>query len=109
MEVERMRRERGRRARWHWPIGSADAIDALAMRRTATDVPELLRSKLTVIASQASALDVTLRIEAAIDVPAFVHVDSEKVAWAVTWPRATSRESPRPRLDECGRLRVYSR
>jgi signal transduction histidine kinase len=60
------------------------AIEALAIRRTATDVRTLLASKLAVISSQAAAVDVTLRIVVADDVPAIVHLDSEKVAWAVT-------------------------
>ena len=60
------------------------AIEAIAIRRTATDVRELLTSKLAVISSQAGADDVTLSVEVAADVPALVHLDSEKVAWAVT-------------------------
>jgi signal transduction histidine kinase len=60
------------------------AIEALAIRRAATDVRALLASKLAVIASQAAAVDVTLNVVVADDVPAVVHLDSEKVAWAVT-------------------------
>jgi hypothetical protein len=37
-----------------------------------------------VISWQAAAVDVTLRIVVADDVPAIVHLDSERVAWAVT-------------------------
>lgn len=36
------------------------------------------------ISSQAAAVDVTLQVAVAADVPAVVHLDSEKVAWAVT-------------------------
>jgi signal transduction histidine kinase len=60
------------------------AIEALAFRRTATDVRALLSSKLGVIAFQAAAAFVTLNVVIADEVPAVVHVDSEKVAWAVT-------------------------
>ena len=60
------------------------AIEALAIRRSPTDVHSLLTSKLAVIAFQAEAAGVTLSVEAADDLPAVVHLDSEKVAWAVT-------------------------
>jgi signal transduction histidine kinase len=78
------------------------AIEALAIRRTATDVRELLTSKLAVISFQAGAVDVTLSVEAAADVPPVVHLDSEKVAWAVTtlvgnalrYVRSGSRRTP---------------
>jgi signal transduction histidine kinase len=56
----------------------------LAIRRMPTDVRKLLASKLAVISSQAAAVDVTLSVVVADDVPAVVHVDSEKVAWAVS-------------------------
>lgn len=60
------------------------AIEALIIRRPPTDMRELLASKLGVISFQAAAVDVTLSVVVADDVPAIVHVDSEKVAWAVT-------------------------
>ena len=60
------------------------AIEALAIRRVATDVRTLLASKLAVVSYQAAAVDVTLGVVVADDVPVVVHVDSEKVAWAVT-------------------------
>ena len=60
------------------------AIEALAIRRTPTDVRELLTSKLAVISSQAEATGVTVTVEVADDVPAVVSLDSEKVAWAIT-------------------------
>ena len=60
------------------------AIEALAIRRTATDLRALLTSKLAVISSQAAAADVTLGVVVADDVPGVVHVDAEKLAWAVT-------------------------
>ena len=60
------------------------AIEALAIRRSATDIRHLLTSKLTVISSQAEAAGVTLSVEVADDTPVVVHLDSEKVAWAVT-------------------------
>ena len=60
------------------------AIEALAIRRDAIDLRVLLSSKLAVISFQAAEVHVTLNIIVADDVPAVVHVDSEKVAWAVT-------------------------
>jgi signal transduction histidine kinase len=60
------------------------AIEALAIRRSATDVRALLASKLSVISSQALDVAVTLNVAVAADVPAVVHVDPDKVAWAVT-------------------------
>jgi hypothetical protein len=47
-------------------------------------VRALLSSKLDVISFQATAAYVTLHIVIADEVPAVVHVDSEKVVWAVT-------------------------
>jgi signal transduction histidine kinase len=60
------------------------AIEALAVRRTPTDVRALLTSKLDVLSFQATASDVTLSVVVAGDVPSVVYLDSEKVAWAVT-------------------------
>ncbi len=60
------------------------AIEALGIRRSPTNLRSLLTSKLAVILSQAEALGVTLTVEVADDVPAVVHLDCEKVAWAVT-------------------------
>ena len=60
------------------------AIEALAVRRTATDVRVLLESKLAGMSFQARAVDVTLNVVVADNVPPVLHLDSEKVAWAVT-------------------------
>lgn len=60
------------------------AVEALAIRRTATDVRALLASKLGVIAFQAAAADVALNVLVADEMPAVVLLDPEKVAWAVT-------------------------
>lgn len=60
------------------------AIEALPIRRAATDVRTLLTSKLGVIASQAADVTVTLHVEISSDVPPTLDVDPEKVAWAVT-------------------------
>ena len=56
------------------------AIAALAIRRAATDVRQLLASKLGVLASHAAASEITLSIVVADDVPAVVFVDAEKLA-----------------------------
>jgi signal transduction histidine kinase len=60
------------------------AVEALAIHRTPTDLRKLLRSKLAVMASQASTGGLTLQIDIADEVPATVSLDAEKVAWAVT-------------------------
>jgi two-component system OmpR family sensor kinase len=60
------------------------AIEAIAIRRWPTDLRNLFASKLDVISFQATAVDVTLRVAVADDVPAVVRLDPEKVAWAVT-------------------------
>ena len=60
------------------------AIEALALRRSPTNLRDLLASKLALLLSQAEAAGVTLRIEVDEDVPAILHLDSEKIAWAVT-------------------------
>ncbi len=82
------------------------AIEALAIRRTATEVRTLLDSKLAVISSQAAAADVTLSVLVADDVPAVVYVDAEKLAWAVTtlvgnalrYVRSGPRRTPRGKI-----------
>jgi signal transduction histidine kinase len=60
------------------------AADALAIRRTPTDLKTLLASKLAVMFSQATTAGITLRIEHGVDVPRTVLVDAEKISWAVT-------------------------
>jgi signal transduction histidine kinase len=60
------------------------AIEALAIRRSATDLRTLLASKLDVISSQAADVAVTLSVVIAADVPTVVRLDPDKVAWAVT-------------------------
>jgi two-component system, NtrC family, sensor histidine kinase KinB len=78
------------------------AIEALAIRRIATDVRELLLSKLAVIASQAAAVDVTLTVEAADNVPPVVRLDAEKIAWAVTTLVGNALRYMRPGLRRFG-------
>jgi len=60
------------------------AVEALAIRRSAIDLRQLLPSKLAVISSQARAVGVALDIQVADDVPPGMELDVEKVAWAVT-------------------------
>jgi signal transduction histidine kinase len=59
-------------------------IEALAIRRTPTDVRALLASKLGVISFQAASADVTLSIVVADEVPQAVQLDADKVGWAIT-------------------------
>ena len=60
------------------------AVEALAIRRSPTNLRELLESKLAVISSQASAIGVALSIQVSDDVSSGLALDAEKVAWAVT-------------------------
>jgi signal transduction histidine kinase len=60
------------------------AIEALAIRRTPTDLRALLTSKLGVLSFQAATADVTLSIVVSDEVPSVVDLDSDKVAWAIT-------------------------
>lgn len=60
------------------------AVEALAVRRVPTDLRALLASKLDVMASQAAAAGIALVVVIADAVPAAVHLDAEKAAWAVT-------------------------
>ena len=60
------------------------AVEALAVRRTATDLRALLASKLAVVSSQAVSAGVALDVAVTDDVPAAVQVDTDKIAWAVT-------------------------
>jgi signal transduction histidine kinase len=56
--------------------------DAIPLHRTPTDLRELLKGTLEVLRAQALGRDVSLTIEAPPDLP-LVHVDAEKIAWAV--------------------------
>ena len=60
------------------------AIAALVVRRRAANLRELLPSKLAVLESQAAAAGVRLTVHVGDDVPPVVHIDAEKIAWAVT-------------------------
>jgi signal transduction histidine kinase len=60
------------------------AVEALAIRRSPTNLRELLESKLAVISSQASAIGVALNIQVSDDVSSGLALDAEKVSWAVT-------------------------
>jgi len=59
-------------------------IDALPLRRVATDLRALLQSALEVMQRQAMAFDVTLTVVVEDEVPAAVLLDPGKVAWAAT-------------------------
>ena len=59
-------------------------VEAIPIRRMATDIRELLASKLDVSSFQAAAVGVALIVVIDDDVPAAVHLDAEKMAWAVT-------------------------
>lgn len=59
-------------------------IDALPLRRQATDLRTLLRSSLEVLQRQASAFDIALTITVDQNVPSNVSLDAVKIAWAAT-------------------------
>jgi len=57
--------------------------DAVPLHRVPTDVRVLLEGAVEAMKQQAAALDVTLQVQSAPDLPQVV-VDPEKIAWAVT-------------------------
>jgi signal transduction histidine kinase len=59
------------------------AVEAMPLRRTATDLRSLLSSKLVVFPSQAEAVGIAFRTSLATDVPGIL-ADAEKIAWCVT-------------------------
>ncbi|MGO8994382.1 MAG: sensor histidine kinase [Polyangiaceae bacterium] len=58
------------------------AADAIPLRRAPTDLVALLTGTIETLQEQASALDVTLAIDAEPSLPR-MNVDAEKIAWAV--------------------------
>jgi signal transduction histidine kinase len=58
------------------------ASGSIPLRRTSTDLARLLKGTIETLADQARALDVSLAIDAAPELPQ-VSVDGEKIAWAV--------------------------
>jgi signal transduction histidine kinase len=60
------------------------AIEAVAIRRTPTDLRLLLKSKLAALSRQADEAGVHLQIDVADEVPALVALDADKIAWAVS-------------------------
>jgi signal transduction histidine kinase len=59
-------------------------IDAIPLRRHATDIRSLLNSKLDVLRSQAEAAGFTLSVVFDANTPDRLSLDAEKLAWAVT-------------------------
>jgi signal transduction histidine kinase len=60
------------------------AISVLPIRRRPIDFGALLRPTMAVMRRQAEAIDGTLTLTVADNVPARISLDAEKVAWAVT-------------------------
>ncbi len=58
-------------------------VDAIALRRTPTDLRALLATTLASVKLQAKHSDVALRIAIDRDVPALVRLDAEKIGWVV--------------------------
>jgi len=59
-------------------------LQAMPVRRHTTDVRALLQSTINVMERQASAIDVTLTLDVAPDVPQTLFLDAEKMAWTIT-------------------------
>jgi signal transduction histidine kinase len=59
-------------------------VDAVPIRRAPTDLRVMLTSALAPVSAQARAADVTLDISVDEHVPAFVRIDEDKIAWAVS-------------------------
>jgi signal transduction histidine kinase len=59
-------------------------VEALPLRRTRTNLRELLDSALSVMREQASALDVGLTVAVDPAVPPAVQIDAAKISWVIT-------------------------
>jgi signal transduction histidine kinase len=59
------------------------SAESIPLRREPVDIGMLLELTMEVMHLQARTLDVTLTVRAADDVPATLHLDRNKVAWAV--------------------------
>ena len=59
-------------------------LDAIPLRRTATDVRALLGRSLEMLRSQAEAFDIGLQVRVEDNVPARLSLDRSKIAWAIT-------------------------
>jgi signal transduction histidine kinase len=59
-------------------------LPAVGIRRIKTDVRALLAYAMAALERQAHALDVSLTVDTAADVPSALVLDPEKTAWAVT-------------------------
>ncbi len=88
--------------------GQLIAIRALGLRRLPTDLRALLPAKLAVLTFQARAVNVALTTTVDEAVPETVHVDAEKLAWAVTTlvGNALRYMSPRSHRVGMGTIRV---
>jgi signal transduction histidine kinase len=86
--LQRLRSERGRSAAEAIADGHRVihvlAVDSVVIRRRATNLRELLPSKLAVLVSQADGAGVRLTIDVAENVPDVVTIDAEKISWGVT-------------------------
>lgn len=60
------------------------AVDAIPLRRTATDFAALLRAAIEPLRQQATSIDAALTLTIDDGFPATVLIDPEKVAWMVT-------------------------
>ena len=60
------------------------AVNGMPLRRTPTNLRALLQSALEVLLRQARAFDVTLNVVVDDLVPDVLHLDRDKIAWAIT-------------------------
>ena len=59
-------------------------VSAMPVRRVATDLRALLESTINVMDLQARAIDASLTLKVATDVPRVLFLDPEKTAWTIT-------------------------
>jgi len=62
----------------------ATVVDAVPVRRSATDLRALLTSTLAAMKAQARAADVTLDMSVDERVPPLVRLDADKIGWAIS-------------------------
>lgn len=61
-----------------------EPLDAIPLRRTPTDIRDLLRWSLEILHRQAEAFDIALQVQVEDNVPARISLDRNKIAWAIT-------------------------
>jgi signal transduction histidine kinase len=68
----------------HAPLIRVVTVYAVPVHRRPTDLRALLTSMIKVMAPQARAIGVALRLEAGADLPPTIMLDAEKIGWTLT-------------------------